>query len=253
MREATFAFASEAILLGDGLLSNLLLDRYAFINDLNGKWFDEMPPNGRTLTRVDLDVSQRVGLFTREYFLAGTGSGTRIVRRGLAIAEDLRCLEVPDPPPGANLSLPIDPKPVPSSIREALSAHVSDPACAGCHILMDPAGYAFGQFDALGAFNTTENGAPIDTSVEIASAGASTGVYAGIEDMMAAFARDPEVHACVVEHWFNYVFQRPRGALVVSEAARSIVQKATTKSGFSLREMIISTTETPDFIGPQRR
>jgi Protein of unknown function (DUF1588)/Protein of unknown function (DUF1592) len=250
MTEATFAFASEAILRGDGLLSNLLLDRYAYLNDLNGAWYGDSTLTQRTLRRVELDVSQRVGLFTREYFLAGTGKGSGIVARGLKIRRKLLCGDVPPPPPDLMASFTdngVETK------RAQLEAHATNPPCVGCHQVFDPIGYAFTQFDAFGAFQPTEYGVPVDTSAEIVSAGALDGTYAGIEDMMTAIAGDPDVHACVVEHWFNYVFQRPVDPPEISDAARFIVTKATTPEGFSLREMIVLTTETPGFIGEAGR
>jgi hypothetical protein len=50
------------------------------------------------------------------------------------------------------------------SMRERMEAHRENPACQGCHRLMDPIGFALESFDAVGRFRTMENNQPIDTS-----------------------------------------------------------------------------------------
>jgi hypothetical protein len=46
-----------------------------------------------------------------------------------------------------------------------MELHRANPACASCHRLMDPSGFALEQFDAVGRLRThTETGAPINAS-----------------------------------------------------------------------------------------
>ena len=46
--------------------------------------------------------------------------------------------------------------------RQRLEMHRSEPACAGCHALMDPLGFPLENFDAIGKYRTTDNGLPVD-------------------------------------------------------------------------------------------
>ena len=50
------------------------------------------------------------------------------------------------------------------SMRERLAAHRANPACASCHRLMDPVGFAFEHYDAVGRWRDADGGAPIDAS-----------------------------------------------------------------------------------------
>ena len=50
------------------------------------------------------------------------------------------------------------------SMRERMAEHRANPACAGCHKLMDPVGFALENYDAVGRWRTTEDGKPIDAS-----------------------------------------------------------------------------------------
>jgi len=48
------------------------------------------------------------------------------------------------------------------SVRERLSAHRANPACASCHVRMDPLGFALENFDATGRWRTVEASGPED-------------------------------------------------------------------------------------------
>jgi hypothetical protein len=49
-------------------------------------------------------------------------------------------------------------------MRERMEQHRANPACATCHVQMDPLGFALENFDAIGGWRTTEAGSPIDSS-----------------------------------------------------------------------------------------
>jgi hypothetical protein len=50
------------------------------------------------------------------------------------------------------------------SLRERMEAHRADPACAGCHKVMDPMGFSLENFDAVGQWRSTDDGSRIDPS-----------------------------------------------------------------------------------------
>jgi Protein of unknown function (DUF1588)/Protein of unknown function (DUF1585) len=85
--------------------------------------------------------------------------------RGRAIREVFLCQKIPDPPPNVNFAIVQDPsnKAMPTA-RIRLEAHRTQPYCASCHRLMDPIGLSLENFDGVGSFRATENGATIDTS-----------------------------------------------------------------------------------------
>ncbi len=67
------------------------------------------------------------------------------------------------------------------SVRERLAQHRANPACAGCHDLMDPIGFALENFDAVGRWRDVEEGRPVDASGGLPGGNPFTGVD-GIED-----------------------------------------------------------------------
>ncbi|MDB6045299.1 MAG: hypothetical protein JWM63_3850 [Gammaproteobacteria bacterium] len=110
--------------------------------------------------------SPRVGILSQVSFLAvhshpGRSSATR---RGKALRELLLCQVVPSPPPNVDFSIVEDPKANFHTARERLTAHRSNPVCAGCHRITDPIGLALENFDGAGQYRLTERGAAIDAS-----------------------------------------------------------------------------------------
>jgi hypothetical protein len=85
--------------------------------------------------------------------------------RGKVVRELMLCQPVPDPPPNVNFALVSDVNnELHRTARQRLTIHQENPACAGCHAITDPIGLSLENYDAIGVFRTTENGAPIDAS-----------------------------------------------------------------------------------------
>jgi hypothetical protein len=53
-------------------------------------------------------------------------------------------------------------------MREQMEEHRANPACASCHKVMDPLGFALENFDGVGAWRTSDSRVPIDPSTELA-------------------------------------------------------------------------------------
>lgn len=149
---------------------------------------------------------QRAGIQSHLSFLAlhshpGRSSPTL---RGMAVREVFLCQEVPDPPPEVDFSAVDDPenKAMPTA-RDRLWAHNSQPACAGCHKIMDPPGLALENFDGLGAWRATESDAVIDAS------GSLDGFeFSNPAEFGAALAKHPETPKCLTEKLYRFAVGR---------------------------------------------
>ncbi len=114
---------------------------------------------GDAFQRVALRLEdRRGGLLTQAGVLSLTSDGQRHrpVHRGKWVLETI--FNKPPPPPPANVS-PIEPTPAgqpKATLRMKLEAHISDPSCASCHRKIDPLGFAFDNYDALGRWRTEE-------------------------------------------------------------------------------------------------
>ena len=151
--------------------------------------------------------SPRAGILTQLGFVAlhshaGRSSPTL---RGKAVRELLLCQKVPDPPGNVDFTLFEDStNAVHRTARDRLTAHRSNPACAGCHKIMDPIGLALENFDTAGEYRTTENGAPIDTSGEL------NGVaFKNAADLGKILHDASAVPPCLVRRVYEYATGRP--------------------------------------------
>src|SRR4029453_14165952 len=80
----------------------------------------------------------------------------------------------------------------PRSVRERMEQHRRNPTCAACHRMIDPAGLALENFDAVGAWRTRDGGTrgtPIDASGQLVD---GTPIN-GVNELRAALVRDPNV------------------------------------------------------------
>src|SRR5260370_7218443 len=93
-------------------------------------------------------------------------SGTRSyrVQGGKWVMEVLLGTPPPAPPPNVPALKETAEIGKPMPVRERLEEHRRNPACAGCHQLMDPIGFALENFDPVGAWRTNDSGFHVDAS-----------------------------------------------------------------------------------------
>jgi hypothetical protein len=108
------------------------------------------------------------------------------------------CGLIPTPPGDVDMTLPASDEGFPT-LRDRVAFHLQNPACAGCHVLMDPIGLGLERFDALGQYRLTENGVPIDPSSEID--GVAFEDAAGLDEIIAD---SEDTRACLVRTMYRY-------------------------------------------------
>ncbi len=145
--------------------------------------------------------TDRAGVLMHPAFLSQQAGEivTSPTRRGRFVWEMILCGEMEGPPPEANAEFDSDASAEPTA-RGRLERHASDPACRGCHFLIDPIGLGLENYDAIGAFREMENGAPIDASGELAGGAA----FEDAVGLSQALAEHPQTHQCLVETYLRY-------------------------------------------------
>jgi hypothetical protein len=151
---------------------------YTFVDERLARHYGIPEVYGSRFRRVTLgpELDARRGLLGKGAILMATSQADRTspVLRGKWILENL-IGTTPPPPPGNVPPLDAQPGVTPRTIRERMAAH-RQPACAGCHRLIDPLGFALESFDAVGAWRTQENGRPVDSSAQLADGTPVNGV-----------------------------------------------------------------------------
>ena len=167
MREETRLFIQHVAFEG-GDFSELFDADYTFVNDVLAAHYGIAGTFGPECVQVPLPPEQkRGGVLGHASVLSVLAhvSSTSPTHRGKFVRETLLCSTIPAPPPGVSTDLPVGDGT--ETLRERLEVHMTDPSCAGCHVLMDPIGFALESYDGVGAFRTTDNAKPVDDASEL--------------------------------------------------------------------------------------
>jgi Protein of unknown function (DUF1592)/Protein of unknown function (DUF1588)/Protein of unknown function (DUF1585)/Protein of unknown function (DUF1587)/Protein of unknown function (DUF1595)/Planctomycete cytochrome C len=163
MRHETDLFFTNLI-REDRSIFDLLNANYTFIDERLARHYGIPNVYGTDFRRVPITDERRMGLLGQASILTITSYATRTspVQRGKWILTNLIGMP-PDPPPPNVPALKehADAGKV-SSLRERMEEHRKNPACAGCHKVMDPIGFSLENFDAVGQWRATDEGAKID-------------------------------------------------------------------------------------------
>jgi hypothetical protein len=161
-----------------------------------------------TLTKVDLDPTQRSGLLTQPGFLSSfiTGEDPDIIHRGVYIAQRILCVELPPPSPDAT---PLPPLPPNVTNRERVERTTGVGTCgAGCHAaLINPLGYAFENYDAIGKYRTLDHGLPVNAADMAELDGEYRSFTNGVE-LSHLLAEAKQTHDCYAQKLMGYLHGR---------------------------------------------
>lgn len=166
------AFVTETeLFLGAQLKENrsaldLLTSDETFLNEQLARHYGISGVYGSHFRRVKLTDPNRFGLLGKASVLAVTSYTTRTAPtiRGKWLLENILGAPPPAPPPNVPALEVSNPDNKPLSVREMLEKHRANPTCASCHQRMDPLGLSLENFDAIGAWRTTDSGHAIDAS-----------------------------------------------------------------------------------------
>jgi hypothetical protein len=154
---------------------------------------------GDAFELVDLEPQLYAGLLTHGAVLRRYPSA---VQRGAHLVMDrLRCKPVPPPPPSIDFdTLPY----MGTTPRERLSSVTdNNAACAGCHSLINPAGFALEAFDEQGRLTG------YDTTGALPASGDGSVPVNGPAGLGRAIVSDADTGACVAQRYLESLLDRP--------------------------------------------
>jgi hypothetical protein len=248
------AFRQEtALFIGSTLgedrsVSDLLRANYTFVNERLARHYGIPGIYGPRFRRVELhNPDQRGGLLAHGALLATTSYPDRTspVLRGKWLLDNIFGVQVPPPPANVDTTLAeIRPGTVPPTIRERLAQHRSNPACASCHAVIDPPGFALEHFDATGRWRTIdEAGKPVD-----ATGTTATGeTIEGLAGLRALLLQQPDrFPTTVTEKLLAYALGR-RLEYYDRPAVRQIVHGAAA-TDYRWSSLILGIVNSPTFL-----
>jgi hypothetical protein len=240
-------FVRAVVFERDGTYADLLTSNETFVNadladiyGLSGSFTDEFTP-------ATLPAGERRGILTQVGFLAAnaTSISPDPIHRGVFIARRIACLPLAAPP----ANIPPLPAPEGRTNREVIESHTEQPGsvCAMCHApIINPLGFPFESFDAVGGFRTEDNGQMVDTR---SSAPVGQSEVVDVEDAVGladSLAASPDVHNCYTKHWIEQL--HGRAVTDADDVLRERLGTASADGELTVRELIAAIVTSPAFL-----
>ena len=242
MRRETELFF-DAIVRGDRSILDFIDGKYTFLNQRLARHYGIEGVTGPEFRRVELDGSQRSGVLTQASILTVTSYPNRTspVLRGKFLLENILNSPPPPPPPDAGI---LDESKVNLSgtVREQFEQHRASPQCAGCHVRMDPLGFGLENYNAVGAWRTSEGQFPVDASGKLPDGR----TFQGAADLKTILRGEKDSFAqCLAEKMLTYALGRGLEAYD-RPAVREIARKMAAND-YNFSSMMLAIAESAPF------
>jgi hypothetical protein len=232
MRKETELFVGS-IVHEDRSLMDLLDAKYTFLNERLAKHYGIPGVYGSDFRRVALtpEFDMRRGLLGQASIetISSYPQRTTPTVRGKTLMQIFLGVSPPDPPPNVP-QLKDQGSAVhggaPPTMRQLMEMHRKNPPCSTCHKIMDPIGFAMENFDAVGAWRTSDNGSPIDPAGMLVDGSKLDGVE-GVREALLRYS--PQFARVVTEKLFIYALGRGTEYYDMP-LIRSIVREAQAKN-----------------------
>lgn len=204
MRRETLTFFA-AVMRANLPVTDLLDADFTYLNEQLANYYGIRGVSGDHFRRVSLEGSQRGGLLTHASVLTVTSNPTRTspVKRGKWILDNL----LNTPPPPAPPDVPdLDKGRLTGTLREKMEQHRQNPACAACHNMMDPLGFALENFDGVGLWRQRDGRDVVDASGKLPDGTE----FNGVDDLkrLLVTQRREQFLRCLAEKMLIYAIGR---------------------------------------------
>lgn len=198
-------------------------------------------------TEAGTPAPHRYGVFTLASVMASQAheNRTSLIERGAFVRNHLLCSPTPPFPGDIDIEATLGGHAERPTARERYEPLMTEPACSGCHVAINPFGFAFEVYDWAGAYRTTENGATIDTSFDL-TFGSIEGSFSGPGDLLAAIGKSEEAHACYATHAFRFALGRMEA--LEDRCALEEVRQAFIASEGDVRELMVAIVTSDAFM-----
>lgn len=255
MRQESLLFL-DWIFAGNMGVADVYTSPVSFVNDLLAPTYGLSGSFTSAFTQVNLDPTQRAGLLTQLGFLAAEATTDSIstILRGAFVNSRIFCVVLPPPSPLAKPLPPITPG---ETDRQLVDGFTGAGTCAAsCHAtLINPPGFAFENYDAIGAYRTTDQGQPVNAASSYTfSQPYGTQSFKNAIDFANVISKAPEVHGCYVQNWASYLYGRPvaddtSGALLPGDAPfLGYLAQESLDGRMSVKNLILSIATDDNFL-----
>jgi len=221
-------------------VTELLTADYSFVNERLAKHYGIPNVYGNQFRRVTITDPARRGLLGQGSVLTVSSYANRTspVLRGKWVLTNI--LGTPPPPPPPNV--PAFNEMAVGTVRQRMEQHRSNPACSGCHSVMDPVGFTLENFDAIGHWRTKDTGEAVDAAGALPDGTPVKGPAA----MIQAIAAHPEQFVrTTTEMLLTYALGRGTEYYDMP-VVRTVAREAAAKN-YRFAELVLGIVKSPPF------
>lgn len=209
--QAETAALFHDVLTRDASPVELFTASHTFVDARLAAFYGLPPPVAAGLTRVQLDGVPRRGVLSHASVMTITSKPDHSspVGRGVFVLGQVLCNPPGSPPQDASMDLSVGPSGEDlsnRSPREQLTAVTSPARCQGCHARINPIGFAFEHFDAVGRWRDRDGAFAIDASGELPGVGRFQD-HLGLVDLVGG-AQRTQLERCVTKHLLTFAVGR---------------------------------------------
>ena len=248
----TLEFVNGVLWSEGARLETLLTASFTYASPLVADFYGAEPGSSdpSAFMKIQLPAEHgRRGLLGHASILShlATANQTSPIHRGKFVREQFFCT-IPQPPPPELVVFPppLDPANRVTT-RERFAAHRSNPACSGCHEMLDPVGFGFEHFDASGRYREREGNNPIDDSGYLVGTDVD-GPFHGLTELSEKLLASQQVKRCVATQWFRYAFGR--GETAEDSCTLDRLAAVLANSNGDLKALMLALTQTTPFLAP---
>ena len=212
LRTSLDLFAESVVWSEQSDYRQLLLSDTILMNERLAKFYGQKVEAGAGFQPVKMDAEQRGGVLTHPFVLA-TFSYTKSsspIHRGVFVTRNILGLMLKPPPMAIAF---MDDKFDPSfTMREKVTELTSKPACMSCHVTINPLGFSFERFDAVGRVRATDNKKPVDPTSDYTTSDGNVIKLTGARDVAIHAAESLSGQTGFVRNLFQEMVKQPPAA-----------------------------------------
>ncbi len=237
LRTSLELFLDDVVASPNADFRQLFLNEEMYLNGRLAKFYGAKLAPDAPFQKVKLEADKRAGVVTHPYVLSSlayTGE-TSPIHRGVFVGRGLLGIGIKPP---MEAFTPLAPDLHPSlTTRERVLLQTKAPACAGCHTIMNPLGFALENFDAVGRFREQDNKKIVDASGSYDTRAGTTTTFTGAKELAKFLASSDETQYAFAQQAFHYFVKQPVRAYGLARPEE--LRKIFADNGLNMRKLIV--------------
>ena len=209
LRHSLEYFVSDTMWSEASDFRQLILSDTIMLNGRLAKFYGMPEPEGGGFVPVKFDAAQRAGIITHPFLLSlhSYHKSTSPIHRGVFLTRNILGRSLKPPPQAIEFNEDrFDPS---LTMREKVTELTKKASCMGCHVTINPLGFALENFDAVGRFRTTDADKPINPVSNYITSDGETLQLTGARALAEHTAGSEDARRGFVRQMFHYMVKQP--------------------------------------------